>query len=1078
MKNFVDNHSIISKNTHMRKTGSLLAVLMLLCSFAFAQTRTVSGKVTGDKGEGIPYATVTETGTKNASLTDANGLFTIKIKDGSTLTISSANYEPSIVTPGTGLVSVSLKLRDNALDEVVVTTAMGAKARSRELGYSTAKVSATQIQAGKSFNLGQALSGKAAGLTVYNTSNAVNATPRIVLRGTRSITGDNTALIVLDGVPVPANTINYINPNDVEDVTILKGGAAATLYGSDGVNGAILITTRKGTNRKPEVTFSHSSNVESVAYLPKTQHEFGSGSAYGANRAENFHPAENQQYGDAYDGSLRPLGRTLADGSIFLVPYSDIADVREKIWDKGYTAQSDISYRAGDENSQFYFSYQNVYSSGIVPGDKYYKNSLRMNGSRSYGKLRLSFDATYTWDHADRTNTDFYFFALNNASWVPLDQLKDWQNNKFATLGGYFNDYYNSPWWQLDNRRWDTKNNYFNGNVSLNYKFNSNLDLTYRLSIANTQSVSTTPSNNYVFSQFAQSYAYLDYYNANYDYILTGRGRSVARTPVTGSLGDSYSNGNRINSDVYLNYNKQLGDDFMLRAKIGNNIQVRTGKSISTSTAGLLFPDLYTFSNSLNGLYSSSNSITEQRKVGNYADAMIGYRNFLFLHGTFRYDLSSVFYQQGRAKDNYSFTYYGGDVSVVLTDAIPSIKNDVLSFAKIRGGWNRNGNDNLSPYSLQTIYGNASGFPYNGLVGQTIDNTLRSVNLKPEIVNSSEAAIELGFWKNRLNLEAVYYNQKSENQILQADISSASGYPTYLLNAANITNKGYEFDLKFNVIKSKDWNLNLNVNYSHNTNVVNGLYAQGGLNSLQFQADNVKGLYAEVGQMFPYLKTTAYLRDSATGKIIIFPEDGGWPRKGSSFVGQGNTAPKNVMGVGVNVSYKGFTLIANAEYRGDYLVYHDLGEDMMFTGTSAITTLYHRSQFLWPNSVVWDGSKYVNNTDVAVNQYNSNYYGIGDLSNGNSFIQAGELMYSSGDFWKLRDVSLTYDFAPSVIRSLKVVKGISLTVWGRNLKTWLAKDNYFTDPEFSNTSGNSIGINTSINTPPTKQYGATLRVTL
>jgi TonB-linked SusC/RagA family outer membrane protein len=1058
----------------MRKKLSILGgFLLLFFQLAVAQQKTVSGQVKDEKGVGIPFVTISEKGTRNAVQADGNGYFTIKIKPQSSIVISGSGYEELTVEPGAGFQNFSLKEKVGELSEVVVTTALNVKRQPKSIGYSAATINNTQITSSKSFNLGQALTNKVSGLTVYNTSASVNAAPRIVLRGLRSISGDNTALVVLDGVPVPSNTLNYINPNDVENISILKGGQAATLFGSDGVNGAIVITTKKG-NKKPEVNFSQSYNVEKLSFQAKYQNEFGSGSAYGADMNEDFHPAENQQYGPAFDGSIRPLGRTLRDGRTQLLPYSTIPGIRDALWATGNTSQTDVSYRAGDDNGSFFVSYQNLFSSGIVTGDKYYRNSLRMNSSRAYGKFKVSFDATYTWDKSDRTNSDFQFFAINQSTWAPIDQLKDWRNNPFADPSGFFNDYYNNPWWQMDNNRFSTKNNYFNGNVNLNYRISNAIELTGRVGIANTSAVTTTTSNPYTYNAWSASTsgAYLSGYNRNYDFFLTNGGLFRARsTPIPGGLSESLSNGNRINSDIFATFKKDF-NKVNINAIVGNNIQVRTGKSIATSTAALAIPEFYNLSNSATGLYSASNSTTTQRKVGTYLDVTAGINNYLYIHGVARYDISSVFYLPNRDKSLYQFFTYGGDVSLVLTDLVPTLKNKVLSFAKIRAGWNKNTNDNIGPHSLETVFGFASGYPYSGLLGTTVGNTLVSPTLTAENVQTTEAGIELGFLNNRINLEAAYYNQKATDQILNVAVSSSTGFSSYLLNAADVTNNGYEFDLKTVPYRDKFWNVNLNFNYSHNQNKVNKLYADNGLNSLIFQGDNLKTLNAELGQMFPYLKTTAWERDPQ-GRVIIDTADG-WANRASTFKGIANTIPKNVFGVNLSVAYKGFTLSANAEYRGDYVVYNDLGEDMAFTGSGAISTLYHRQQFVWPNSVYYDGSKYVPNNKFAVNQYIASYQATGDLGFSRGFQGTGEAFYSSGDFWKLRELSLSYDFKIPGIA--KVVKSASFTVWGRNLKTWLAKDNLFNDPEFSNTNGNSTGLSTSINTPATRQLGATLKV--
>jgi outer membrane receptor protein involved in Fe transport len=483
--------------------------------------------------------------------------------------------------------------------------------------------------------------------------------------------------------------------------------------------------------------------------------------------------------------------------------------------------------------------------------------------------------------------------------------------------------------------------------------------------------------------------------------------------------------------------------------------------------------------NSQNGILTGNDTKSEVRKMGNYADVTLGYKGFLYAHGIFRYDVSSVFYQADRPSNLYSFAYYGGDISLIVTDMVPSIKSKNFNYLKLRGGWNKNGNDNLDAYKLSTVYNSATGFPYSGLLGTTVGNTTVNSQLKPEIVSTTELGFEATFLDNRISLEGSYYKQRAKNQILNVSISTASGFSNYLLNAADVTNQGYEMDARIAVIKKRDFTLNLTGNFSYNFNKVNQLFADNGLNSLVYQNNANYTLNAEVGQPFPYLKTTSFTRDPQ-GRVVIDPASG-WPFKAAATVGRGSTTPKYVLGTGLNMSYKGFTLIANAEYRAGFVVYNGVGETSTFTGSSALTTVTGRQQFVWPNSSYDDGTgKFVANTNIAADNWHAIYYGFGDLSNGSSFPNIGEVFYSSGSFWKLRDVSLTYDFPATMLRSLKSVKGISFGVWGRNLVTLLAADNYFMDPELSNRSDktdNSQGVSNTGNTPTTRQIGATLKFT-
>lgn len=1056
-----------------------ICLFCVLCStlLLHAQQRKISGTITDAEGAKIENASVQVKGAESGTAADARGNFSILVNIGDVLVVSAVNYRSREITiTSEAPITVQLTRVDNAMSEVVVT-ALGIRRKPEEIGYATSRLSPAQVTAGRSFNLAQSLTGKVAGLSVTNTSASVNASPRIVLRGLRSLTGNNTALVVLDGVQVPANTINFINPNDVDRIDIMRGGQAATLFGSEGVNGAIIITSKKGS-QKPQVSITHTTNVEQLAYLPLAQNSFGSGSAYGANKDENFFPGENQQFGPRYDGSIRPVGRVIGDGSVRFLPYSSIKNMREKFWDPGRTSQTDLSYRSGDQTGNFYASFQNLQSKGLVEGDNYNRSSLRLNAGRTYGKINLSFESNYTWDNADRTNVDFYERSLNQASWIPMHEYKDWRNYKFAFPDNFLNDYYNNPWWGKDNNRFYTRNTIFNSNLKLTFKPIKQLELTARGAVTNSNVNQTVTANRHVYSSYAQNNAWVNGYNNQYDRFIAGLGRSTTRiTPIAGGLSETQANNTRLTADFFANYAETFGN-FSLKAILGGQAIASISKSIGVSTNGIGVPDLFNFSNSATGLFTGINSQGEMRKIGGFADATVGYKGLVYLHGTLRRDYTSVFSGPAFGYDDPSFTSYGADVSVILTDIFPSLKNRTIDNIKLRGGYNRNGNDNLSAYGLQTVYPTAAGYPYSGLLGATVGNLMVHPNLTPEIVKTLEAGVEVSLLKNRITFEAGFYTQQAEKQILDVTVSSGSGYQTYRLNAADVTNKGFEFDLNAVLFKNKDWNVAFNANYSYVTNKVNTLYGATGLNSLEYQSpDALASVNAEVGQMFPYLKTTAYLRD-AQGRIIIDSTDG-WPLRGDTRIGQGTTLPKHNLGIGFNVTYKNFTFTANAEYRGGHVVYHDMGTDMTFTGSGAVTTIYEREQFVWPNSVYIDATgKSVPNTNIAVDNFKAIYQGFGDVGFSRGFGGTGEMYVSSGAFWKLRDVSLTYDVPENVIRRFKVISGLSISAFARNLITLLPSDNWYADPEFSNTNGNSQGINTTLNTPPVRQFGGTIKVIL
>lgn len=852
----------------MRKFLSLFTVMSLSAIISFGQQREVSGRVTDQNGNPVPGASVVIRGTNQGTSADANGNFRLTVPAGARLTISGVNMASQDVTVGSSnTVNVRLQTTAGELTNVVVT-ALGIRKKADAVGYATARVDQASITNGKSPNLASALSGKVSGLTINNTSSGVTQNPRIVLRGLRSLTGDNTALIVLDGVPVPANTINYINPNDVERVDVMKGGQAATLFGSDGVNGAIVITTKKGSQR-PEFNVSTTLNTEEVAYLPRFQTLFGSGSAYGANMFENFNASENQQYGPRYDGVERSYGRVLSDGSVLHRPYSYLPSSRSDVWDRGFSRATDISFRSGGEQgSSMFMSYQNFSSKGVVPGDKYDRNTFRFNAGRTYNKLNVSFDANYSFDKQNVTNSDYYFFALNSASWIPQEQFKTFDG--VGNPNNYYNDYYNNPYWQKDNVRFLSKSNNFQGNLKATYKIFKDLDLTARYALSSTNTNNNTQSNIFQFSSWARSKAFaFDYLYDLFEGDSYGAGRSDAGSDKAGRAGESYSNGTRQNFDLFGNLRHDF-NNISVDLIVGGAAQIRQGKSFSTGTNALLFSDFYNLGNSYNGLYSGSNSQNTQRKISGYSDLTLGFDRTVYLHGTFRRDYSSLFSDASYGFTQPAFNYFGGDISIVLTRLLGLEGGRVIDALKIRGGYAKNGNDNLSPYDLRSIFPLSGGFPYNGLPGTTVGNTAVSKTLTPEYVKTAEVGLEVSMFKQRANLELSAYKQKSERQILNANIDPASGFPGYLLNAADLDNQGFEADLKMIPYRTTNSQLNLNFNFTYNDNTVNELYGDGGLTNLQYQSpDSRASLNATKGMMFPQLQVSVFNRDSASGKIIV-----------------------------------------------------------------------------------------------------------------------------------------------------------------------------------------------------------------
>ncbi len=1057
----------------MRKLALTVLSLLFLLTGAIAQQKiTVNGKVSDTKGIIIPGATIKEKGTKNGVAADNAGIFRIIVSQGATLSVSATGFAEKQISAAADLV-IELFEDNKDLSEVVVT-ALGVKRRPKELGYSVAKVTNDEITNGHAPTIANSLSGKVSGLAVYNINNSVDPSVKITLRGYRSLTGNNDALLVIDGLPMPeggsATILNLINPNDIDNVSVLKGGVAAALYGSAGVNGALVITTKKGVKGKAKVSYSHSTNIEKLNQLAQFQEKFGSGSHYAAGFGtaswkpnyldrmhDNWRSYENQQFGDAFDGSIRIAGRVLQDSSRNMLPYSAISGERDRIWNTGLTVNNQASVSGGNDQSTFYLSYENNLTWGIVPEDRATRNGARFGATTETGGLKAGFNLNYVQASYDRTTFDFYNETINQAGNIPLSTYRDWRNNKFANPNGYYNDYYTNPYFRLDNERVKYQDANVNGTVDLTYKIRPWLNVYNKMSLMNNSRTQKNSVGKFIHSDYAKNLAYVP---AGVDQ-GDGKGITRALTDFLGSVADNINTENVMNNEFQVQANKDF-NSFSLRGLVGFSLYDRKTKSVSVNSSSIVVPGTFNVENRLGNL-SGGESNTEYRKYGYYGEAQIGWRDEIFLHAFGRYDATSKFFKQTRPANMYSYFYPGLDVSAVITDIFPGIKNNVLSYFKLRGGYNKNGNDNINAYGLDPTFPNASGFPYGNTVGITVGDVLPDKDLKPEFVYSFEVGGELLLLKNRINLDVTYYSQRSEGQVVSVTIPRTTGYGTLRINVGKTKNWGIETDLKAQIVKSQDFSWDVSVRYAYNGNKILSLYQNV---TEFFQAGfTYAGAFLIKDQSFPTMKAISYVRDSL-GRIVVNKATG-YPLNNGPLKNFGRTTPPHILGAGTRIRYKDLLLTTNFEYRGGNVMYSDLGRQMTFTGSGKWTD--QRAPFIVPNSSYNDGTgKYVTN-DKAVNEAEYDYWVT-------YYRVIAENFVVPAWFIKLRDINLSYNIPHKLVSKLNVLSGISVGLYGRNLLTIVDKKNQFTDPEFSFTNTNGLGVSTTTQTPPVKQYGVTLNV--
>jgi TonB-linked SusC/RagA family outer membrane protein len=1049
----------------------LACILLAWAGISYAQSIDVSGQVrSNDDNVPLPGVSVLVKGTTRGVTTDAEGKYKLTAAKGDVLLFSFIGFDNQSVTVGTqNVVNISLKVNASQLQEVVVT-AQGIRKNVREIGYAYSKVNTEDVTVGRSPQLAQALAGKITGLAVYNINNSVDPAVKIVLRGYRSLTGNNEALVVLDGMQTTSTVLALINPNDIDNVSILKGGQAATLYGSAGINGALVITTKKGAKGKMKVSYANSTNFEQISFLPQFQERFGSGSQYYpiafgqpgyssdylVRMKANWRPYENQQYGDEFNGEDRLLGRVAQDGSKLVLPYSAVKNGRRNSFDTGVSSNNQISFQGGDEVSSYYLSLENQRIQGIVPHDKSDRTGVRLSATREYGKLNSSFNVSYTQASYDRTSSDFYNDVINQPANLPLSELRDWQNNPQANPNGFFNDYYNNPYFNADNNRRNYKDANVSGNVSLIYKALPWLQFTNRLGIMNNSRTGKDYTGKFLYSDWAKKQAFIPE-PWTHDDDEPGIYRAI--TDILGGVSDYSSTENVINNEFQAQFEKQIGV-FSNRLILGHSVYQRFTKSISVGSSSIVVPEIYNVSNR-QGELSGGESNTTERRLGYYADLTTNYKNWLILNGTFRYDQTSRFYKPTRATNFYSYPYYGVALSFIATDAIPALKSNVINYMKLRANYNKNANDNIPLYGLDLVYPNGANFPFGNTVGLTVGNTLPDANLKPEVVYSSEIGGEFQLLNNRLNVDVSAYTQSSKGQVITVKIPNSTGFSNLLINVGETKNWGYEGEVKYLIVRGQEATWDFSVRYSYNDNKVIDLYP--GINEFQYGGYSYANTNVIKGQRFPMLKTDGYKYAPDGSGYRLVNATTGYPIRETTLLSRGGTLPRHIIGMGSKFSYQNLTFTLNFEYRGGNYMFSDLGRQMTFTGSGKWTD--NRAPQIFPNSAYLDADgRVIPNTTVQVREPE---YALWV----NNYRLISENFVNNAWFIKLRDINLSYTIPSRIIAKTKVFTSANIALYGRNLFTIVDKANFYTDPEFSFTTGNGQGINNTGQTPPVRQFG-------
>ncbi|WP_417443661.1 SusC/RagA family TonB-linked outer membrane protein [Joostella sp.] len=1030
-------------------SGFLTLILALIVQITFAQEKTVTGVITDQDGLPLPGASVVVKGTSNGTQTDFDGNYSIKANTGDILTFSFVGQKTEERTVGaSNSINLSLQQDAQALDEVVVT-ALGIERKPRELSYSVQEVDGDAVNKTKAVNAATVMVGKVSGLQVNTTGNGVNPNTRVVLRGNRSLLGNNQALIVVDGYPSNRNALDRINPSDIEDISVLKGANSSALYGSDAANGVILITTKKGKG-KLNVTYNTSYQAESVAYMPEVQDEFGAGGFPDG----TLYPLENVNWGPRFDGQLVDASETYPDGSVWQVPYSPIKDNHKSFFNTGSTIRHGITINGGDDTSDFLFSIDQTNVTGVVPKDQYNRTNVRLKASRQFNKFEVGGNFSFFRDHsnvvspeAGRQGRPVYWNVLNTPLHIPITEMKNWRTGEFTRNEVSYYRFYENPYFIVDTQREKRDYQEFNLIAHMKYSFTDWLSLNWRGGY--TGGARTRKRE---LGEFKYAFTLDDAYS-NMD-------------PYGASVEDESEITSRFNSDVIMNITKDLGEHFSINANIGQNVRLTTSKQINVEGQNLIIPDFYNVSTRTGDL--TGGEYTElYRKLGVYGDLTIGYNDFIFLNGTARNDWSSALPEGSR-----SYFYPGGGISFIASEAFPGIKGDKgISYLKASFNITQTGND-PGPYVTNQVFyapndnsagynGESYSFPYTGAVGLAQSYRESAPDLNPEFTTAMEVGLEFGMFGSRLSGNFTLYQTNTTDQIVPINIAPSSGATSIWTNIGEIQNQGVEVDLNGKIIQSESFAWDLGINYTGYRSEV--LELSDGVDMVDLGGYASAQVVAEVGKPYPQLRTTAYERDEQ-GRVIVGAN--GDPLQSSELVTQGKTTPDYILGLNTNIRFKNFSLYAVADYRTGHVFYNNIVDALEFTGFTQHSVTSGRQPFVFPNSSYSDGNGgYVENTNRLTTGGGNAFW--------DAYNEVKENYVTDATTLKIREISLTYDFNKDLMDKIGM-ENLSIGLFGRNLFTFRPKDNVYTDPEFNFTTGNAIGVGNQAQTPPTRQYGITL----
>jgi len=989
----------------------------------FAQTRQVSGKVTGPDNKAVAAATVKIKGSTTATSTSTDGSFSIKAPAGNVvLEISSLGFATKEVSVGAAQSSVSVSLANQSSDlSDVVVTALGVKREKKALTYASQQVSGDELRKGANFNFMDALSGKAAGVDIKISGSGAGGSTKAVLRGAKSLIGTSEALYVIDGVPMVNNKggqpgsyggtdggdgLSSINPADIESVNVLRGANASILYGSQGANGVIVITTKKGKAGKTTVDFNHSTIIDQVSGVPDLQFSYGAvnGSDY------NWSKTKSNYYQNNYVNEF---------------------------FQTGVNVTNSVSVSGGNDKTTAFFSYANMSVKGVMPTNTYTKHNITLNQSTKLFNDKLTVSSNVIFSYEESKNrpgagyynnplTGLYLFARERDfnAYKTNYQVFNPDRNIYKMNWYSTEEKQNNPYWEINNNSKLQTSSRVIANVKLSYDIAKHVKFETRANI--------------------------DYNNMLRDNRYAAGGNSVSVSP-NGTWSYSKYNDQALYADGIFTYNNTFGS-YSVSALAGASYQKNTfnnGMSVGNGTVALMYPNFFTFANMpYNVIFNQT--INKTIKQGAFANVQLGYKDMFYVDLSARNDWASTLALTG----NQSYLYPAVGISGIVSQMVKL--PEVISYMKVRASYSQTGNE--VPFNVVNPWNsiNGSGGP-TGIGGIARNTQVPFTNLKPEIIEGNEYGVEMKLFKNKIGVDFTLYKDISTNQFLSLAAPSGSGYTSYYVNAGRIENKGFELTVDAQVVNGNSFKWKTAVNVSQNKNLIAELIAT----NPNYQVGGDDEGFASViraGGSFNDLWIFKFARNSA-GQIILNPTTG-VPTKAATQVKVGNVNPDFLLGFNNSFTYNNWyaTVLVQGKFGG-----------VAFSKTEAFLDSYGVSQRtadardkgMMPINAI-QGTTAVTSIDPAIY-----YSAVGDRN------KIMEPYLFSRTNVRLGQLVLGYNLKSKNPNS--IIKDANFSLVGRNL-FFFYKDAPF-DPEQSMSTGNGMQSNDVFGLPSTRSYGINVKFT-